>query len=113
LLTPQHDPQKRKEQSKSEGIIRFSVSTKWCFGRKKQAQKRKTIDLSVIWHQLGEMLLPDPANRVAKVVLVSGKPELALLGNDIEDLQTKNVRISFTSVGTKHSELSLPLPTHR
>ena len=59
------------------------------------------------------MLFPDPANRVARVVLVSGKPELALLGDDIEDLQTKDVRKSFISVGIEHSELRLPLPTHR
>ena len=36
--------------------------------------------------QLDEVLVPDPANQVVRIVLVLREPKLALFANDIEDL---------------------------
>lgn len=36
--------------------------------------------------QLGKVLRPDPAHQLRRVVLVLGQPQLALFGNDVEDL---------------------------
>ena len=33
-----------------------------------------------------KMLVPNPSNRVSDIVLVTGKPELALFANDVEDV---------------------------
>lgn len=37
--------------------------------------------------ELGEVLVPDPANLVGGVVLVFSEPKLAFLGHNIEDLK--------------------------
>lgn len=37
--------------------------------------------------QLDEVLVPYPADQVVSVILILRKPELALLANDIEDLE--------------------------
>lgn len=37
------------------------------------------------------MLVPDPSNLVVGVILVFGKPELALFANDIENLGKKTL----------------------
>jgi hypothetical protein len=39
--------------------------------------------------QLGKVFGPDPADELGRVVLVPGKPELALFCYDIEDLKSK------------------------
>ena len=33
-----------------------------------------------------KMLVPNPSNRVSDIVLVTGKPELALFANDVKDV---------------------------
>ena len=41
--------------------------------------------------QLDKVLVPDPSNQIVGVVLIFGKPELAFLANDVEDLEKKYV----------------------
>jgi len=45
--------------------------------------------------QFGEMLGPDPPHEIVGVVLVLCEPELALFGNDVEDLKRKSHQYAF------------------
>lgn len=36
--------------------------------------------------QFGEMLRPDPAHKIMRIVLVFGEPQFTLLGNNVENL---------------------------
>lgn len=55
------------------------------------------------------MLVPYPANQVIRVVLVLGKPKLALFTNDIENLEDMSVWFQKT---TAKSHQDPPLQQH-
>ena len=52
--------------------------------------------------QLGKVLGPDPADAVARVVLVSGEPQFSLFGHDVEDLVFFARRVSFVKEELDH-----------
>ena len=45
--------------------------------------------------QFGKMLVPDPADRVGRIVLVLREPEFTFFADDVEDLEEKHKYVSY------------------